>query len=503
MKEYASDERFPLIQRNANRLLSLINQLLDLSKLEAGQLRNEPERGDLAGFLRMMASSFSSLANSRQINFIFTQKQPEFLGDFDRDKLEKIVSNLLANAFKFTPVGKEVKMEVKYPGETATGMLEITIEDSGIGIAPQHLDHIFKRFYQIQGHTSRPYEGTGIGLALVHELVKVLDGTIQVASTQGVGTLFTVALPLTTVDQLDYPSSPKPEAIEARMYPGMDDIDQLARQVVATPTTENILLIVDDNADIRAYIRSIFQTEYQIMEAVDGQDGLAQATASLPTVVICDLMMPLLDGFGFCKALKTQEATSHIPVVMLTAKATLADRLEGFELGADEYLTKPFNRAEIQVRVRNLVQLRARMYESFAKSTGQFLTPSPTPEKYQRTRIDAEREFLDRLSAAVLAQLDNPDFGVESLAQAANMSRTQLHRKLKALTNTTASDFIRQIRLVKAAEFLQIGDQNVTQVAYAVGYDNLSYFAKVFQEHFGILPSNYGKVDTPNIPRKD
>jgi DNA-binding response OmpR family regulator len=266
---------------------------------------------------------------------------------------------------------------------------------------------------------------------------------------------------------------------------------------IGTPTgNENILLIIDDNADIRAYVRSIFEVDYQIIEAGDGQDGLDKATASLPNVVICDLMMPQLDGFGFCKALKGGEATSHIPVVMLTAKATIEDRIEGLELGADDYLTKPFNRIELQVRVRNLIGQRQRLYRHFKTQAADSTSAVNPLQLTERTLLKAEQQFMDRLTTLVMQQIDNADFTVEKLAEGVNMSRVQLHRKLKALANTTATDFIRQIRLTKAAELLQTGEQSVSQVAYSVGFDNLSYFAKVFQEHYGVLPSYYNKRTT-------
>jgi signal transduction histidine kinase/DNA-binding response OmpR family regulator len=519
VQEYAHDTRFSLIQRNANRLLSLINQLLDLSKLEAGQLRTEPEPGDIATFFRILASSFHSLAESRTIRFTFTQNEEERQALFDRDKLEKIVTNLLANAIKFTPAGKEVRMSVQY-ARTGMGRVQFTVEDTGIGMAPQQLPHIFDRFYQgsvltADGRTTPPYEGTGIGLALVSELVKVLKGTIDVVSTEGLGTTFTVTLPLADVlsdSRTDTTFDNGKEFV--RLYSA--NAGAVATQTTAigsgtpvlsvrgtdntasvelSPTSENVLLIIDDNVDIRAYVRSIFENNYHIIEAVDGQDGLEKATASLPNVVICDLMMPRLDGFGFCKALKSGEATSHIPVVMLTARATVEDRIEGFELGADDYLTKPFNRAEIQARVRNLVEQRQRLYRRFALVTPEgpaiLEGTEPTP-----VRLAAEQQFLDRLTAVVMGQLDNTTLSVETLAEAVHMSRVQLHRKLRALANTTPSDFIRYIRLTQATQLLQAGDQSVTQVAYAVGFDNLSYFAKVFQERYGVLPSRWGKASS-------
>lgn len=501
VQEYAHDNRFPLIQRNANRLLSLINQILELSKLEAGQLKAELSPGDMASFFRTLASSFSSLAESRQIQFHFTQNQSEKWAEFDRDKLEKIVTNLLSNAFKFTPSGQSVEMRVKYPAPGNAGNLTLLIADTGIGIAPTHLTHIFERFYQrsddaVDGQRNRPYEGTGIGLALVKELVIMLKGAIDASSTEGVGTTFTVTLPLVPIEK------PATELTNLSAYTQPSEQALAVLESISSTTSiqpqgldtlqENVLLIIDDNADIRGYVRSVFQEDYQIIEASDGQEGLEKATETLPTIVICDLMMPQLDGFGFCRALKTQEATSHIPVVMLTAKATVEDRIEGFDLGADEYLTKPFNQAELQARVRNLIQQRERLYQYVALKNSDPALTLAAPALFS-----TEHKFVERLTAIVNEQLTNPDFSVEALAQAANLSRAQLHRKLKALTQTTATNFIQDIRLTKAARLLTQTEQSVTQVAFAVGFENPSYFAKLFKDRYGVLPSQFGKNSAP------
>ncbi|GAB3558019.1 7TM-DISM domain-containing protein [Spirosoma fluminis] len=496
-QKFPAEPLVALMERNANRLLSLINQLLDLSKLEAGGFQVQAERGDLAAFFRTLASSFNSLAESRQIRFSFTQTKTDYERVFDRDKLEKIVTNLLSNAFKFTPVGNEVRMCVRYPEAPTSGLVQLIIEDTGIGIAPKHLTHIFERFYQVDGKINRSYEGTGIGLALVHELVKVIGGTIRVESTEGVGTQFTVELPLLVSADSAQPvsSADVPSAERAlTMLPPEPTLGNQWASVDTPAMVDNMLLIIDDNADIRAYVRSIFEADYQILEAVDGQEGLEMTTATLPNIIICDLMMPRLDGFAFCKALKTQEATSHIPVVMLTAKATVDDRIQGFELGADDYLTKPFNRAELQVRVRNLVKQRQHLYQRFSAAA-----PDPTPanevqQPVESVAMKAEQQFLERLKAVVWQHIDRADFTVEELAEGVNMSRVQLHRKLKALAGSTATEFIRHIRLARASELLRMGGQSVSQVAYTVGFDNLSYFAKVFQERYGVPPSQYGRV---------
>ncbi|MBD2703548.1 response regulator [Spirosoma sp. BT702] len=478
-----------LMQQNSNRLLSLINQLLDLSKLEANQLKAEPQPGNIATFFSTLASSFSSLAQSRQIQFSFTQPHIHLWASFDRDKIEKIVTNLLSNAFKFTPADKQVHLRIDYPSIGATGEFVITVEDTGIGIAPANLGAIFERFYQVDSKANRMYEGTGIGLSLVNELVKVLGGTITVASTEGVGTTFTVRLPLVGVEQpMIGEEIQSPEPMERSTVPQEVLNDTLS----PAPASDNLLLIIDDNADIRAYVRSVFESDYRILEAEDGLDGLEKATATLPNIIICDLMMPRLDGLGFCRLLKNQEVTSHIPVVMLTAKATVEDRIEGFELGADDYLTKPFNQSELAVRVRNLLQKQARLQQYYSGKIE--VANEAINEPVHSPKEDA---FLKKANTVVMSRIADSSFGVEDFSQQMNMSQSQLVRKLKALTGQPAVEYIRTVRLEQAAERLRQGE-SVSEAAYQVGFESLSYFTRVFQEKYGVLPSAYESLIQPN-----
>ena len=475
-----------LMERNGNRLMALINQLLDLSKLEAGELRPEPEPGDLAMFFRTLSASFESLADSRAIRFRFTQSQEVYRTTFDRDKLEKITTNLLSNAFKFTPDGNEIRMDVTYLSDDTGARVRLMVADTGIGISPLHLPRIFDRFYQRSADTAtdrksdRHYEGTGIGLALVQELVKVLKGSVAVESTEGVGTIFRVELPLI----FTYTLPPRPMDTPTRYLVGRWTPERSLMSPQAEETA-NILLIIDDNADIRAYVRSVFETDYRIIEATDGQDGFEKATDALPDLVICDLMMPRLDGFGFCRALKTADATSHIPVVMLTAKATLEDRIEGFELGADEYLTKPFQANELRVRVRNLLNKQERLRQYFGK------TVIAAPEGLVAT-LSREDVFLQKAREVVEKYLGENGFGVEELSREMNLSQSQLLRKLRALTGLTTVEFLRQYRLERAATLLASRVGNVSEIAYQVGFESLPYFTKVFQAKYGVLPSEYG-----------
>ena len=479
VRDYATDPRFPLIQQNATRLLSLINQLLDLNKLDAGQLRPVPEPGDLAAFFRMIGSAFYPLADSRQVSLTIQQNCASYWARFDHDKLEKIVTNLLANAIKFTTASQTVCLTVAYPAPTDTPRsLILTVADTGTGIAAVHLPHIFERFYQVDGPVNRLNDSTGIGLALVSELVGVLGGTIGVTSTEAVGTTFTMHLP---VDPVDAPASPSLAGSHLSDHePGALATPEPAE---AGAGTDTLLLIIDDNADIRAYLRLLLAPTCRSLEATDGQEGLELATRYLPDLIICDLMMPRLDGFAFCQQLKTQSVTSHIPVMMLTARAGTEDRLEGFELGADAYLTKPFSRAEVQVRLRNLLQKQARL-QAYFSNRPPVGDPITAP-----VALKPEAIFLEKARQVVLDNLSQSQFGVDTFCLQMGMSQSQLVRKLKALTGQTAVEFIRHVRLRQAADRLRRGDGTVSEIAYAVGFESLSYFTRAFQAVYGVLPS--------------
>lgn len=479
-KEFPQRDIFQLMHQNAERLLSLINQLLDLSKLEVGKMEVQIQKGDLPPFLKYVFASFESLGQNRNILFQYQQSQQHQMAYFDADKLEKIATNLLSNAFKFTPENGRVEVHADYTEQ----QLVLKVQDWGIGIESEHLPHIFDRFYQGDDSNIRNYEGTGIGLALVKELVEVLKGSIEVDSKVGRGTTFTVRLP---IDKQTWQQSfNENDVMVAKSSQSIESLPAYSNLNTLSNTELPILLIVEDNADLRRYVRSQFETAYQILEAKDGQEGLEKAREVIPDLVICDLMMPRLDGFGFCKALKTDMHTSHIPVIMLTAKATLEDRLEGLELGADDYLAKPFNTSELQVRVRNLIQIREKLRQKFNSSQVVTLveaeiTKTATPDD----------EFLQKICQLIEQNIMNPTFEVETLAGLLMMSSSQLRRKLKALTNQTIIEFIRNYRLEKAAVLLKNKKSNVSEVAFQVGFESLSYFAKVFQERFEKSPSDW------------
>ncbi len=487
LNRYPSDKQLPLVHRNAQRLLTLINQLLDISKLEAGQMNVEMRESNVSRFLKVLVSSFSSLAESKKVELHHNFQQQDIWGYIDQDKTDKIVTNLLSNALKFSPEGGKVMVDGRLSENTKN--LIITVKDTGIGISKEKLSKIFDRFYQVDDTQNRNYEGTGIGLALVKELVSVLKGIINVTSQEGQGTKFVVTLPIdhetweneTVKDNINHTSSTifypeiKPQTAETK--PSFDGVKN-------TENTADILLIVDDNEDIRSYIRTVFEDKYQIIEAINGKDGILKAQETTPNLIISDLMMPEMNGFEFCKFIKSNETTSHIPVIMLTAKANVESKIEGFELGADDYLIKPFNTAEIQVRVKNLLDKQENLRRYF---TGNAIENLPKPVQYN----PLEDLFLKKAKSIIEKHLDENGFGIEKFCQEINMSSSQLLRKLKALTNQTTVEFIREYRLQRASNMLAKSESTVSEVAFAVGFESLSYFGKAFQEKFGVLPSEY------------
>jgi signal transduction histidine kinase/ligand-binding sensor domain-containing protein/CheY-like chemotaxis protein/AraC-like DNA-binding protein len=493
---------YQTMERNARRLLHLINQLLDLSKVESGSLKLETKPGNIRAFLKTLAASFDSLAQSRNIHFHTHISQEEYLVSFDRDKLEKIVVNLLSNAFKFTPDGGSVELRVclKNDSHSATHVkiLEIVIADSGIGIAPAEIDKIFDRFYQVDSSHTRANEGTGIGLALTKELVELHTGTITVASELGKGTSFTVSLPL-PVEHGGASSLASSEPSEVNSYHLLTSTLQPAGQIdaeIVLDIKENeaqekpLILIVEDNKDLSAYISSHFQLNFRVIEASNGRQGLQQAIEHIPDLIISDVMMPEMDGTELCKRLKTDERTSHIPVILLTAKVGEKSKLEGLETGADDYLTKPFSGTELQVRVNNLIELRKRLRERFSREV--------TLQPADIAITSADEKFLERVMAIVEANYMEPDFAPEDFEKEAGLSRTQFYRKLKALTDQAPGEFLRNFRLQKAVMLLTGGHGNISDVAYSVGFNSLAYFTRCFKDLYGKSPSQYVATHTPS-----
>ncbi len=484
-----------VIRRNALRLQNLINQLLDLSKLDSGKMALQVSQGNLIQFIRSLVFSFESLAERKRIHFktSFPPELPEAY--FDKDKWEKILVNLLSNAFKFTPENGTIWVTVQ---EVNAG-LRISIGDSGKGMDATETNKIFDRFYQVKTDSqAEASPGTGIGLSLVKELVELQRGQISVDSIRGEGTTFKLTLPFShsafhsdEIVSLPARSSPNIVTNSHRDWyshigssfasNGMVASDESPNHLTIQPSDHPTLLIVEDNPDLRFFIAETMQGEYQIITAENGEVGLANAIERTPDLIISDVMMPKMDGFEMCETLKKDERTSHIPIILLTAKAGQRHKVEGLETGADDYLTKPFDEKELKVRARNLVEQRRQLREQFGKLT------TLTPSEVAVTSTD--QRFLEKVTTAIEENMDNEFFSVEDLASQVAFSRSQLHRKLKALTGKSPNELIRDFRLARAKELLEKGAGNVSEVAMEVGYSSVSYFTRSFKSAFGVSPS--------------
>jgi signal transduction histidine kinase/ligand-binding sensor domain-containing protein/DNA-binding response OmpR family regulator len=485
-----------IIHRNARRLHQLIDQLLDLSKLETGKLKLEVTQGDLTGFIRTLVLSFLSLAESKRINYEYDLQDMSDLCFYDEDKIEKIITNLISNALKFTPDRGSVMVTLGYSRDKdiASGLYaEIRVKDSGPGIPDDEKEKIFDRFYQVSNSDSRDYEGSGIGLALTKELVELYKGKIHVDSEVGQGSTFTVVLPVSRAhfreDEI-VAVSEKPAKVKF-----IDDHEILIREAAEPGLKKDtvresdkerpVILIVEDNMDLREYISGNLSSQYQILEAENGREGLDIAIECIPDLVISDLMMPEMDGVEMCDRLKKDTRTNHIPLIILTAKADRESKLESLETGADDYIIKPFDAEELQVRVKNLIEQRRKLREFYRK---EFLADPAVHEIPL-----PENEFLDRFMDCLKKHLTESGFNVEQLGEELHLSRTQLYRKILALTDHTPGEFIRNFRLKMAARMFLEGHTNITKVLYTVGYNSPSHFTQSFRELFGINPSEYIK----------
>ena len=467
--------------RNARRLLRLVNQILDVAKLEAGAMHLAPRPLDLGPFARGVAAAFAPVADRKGIRL--TVETIEALpGAFDADAVEKILTNLLSNAIKFTPSGGTVHVALSKDGESA----RLLVRDSGPGIPPDQIAHVFERFYQVDESTSRTQPGTGIGLSLVKELVELHGGTIAVESASA-GTTFTATIPsrvavdgLTVGDAVVAPDVHSLATAVTTEHAGSaaeSDDDTRSEDVPS-------LLVVDDSADLRSYIRDHFAVRFRVLEAGDGAEGIALARRHLPDVVLSDVMMPGTDGHELVRALRGSPETDFLSIILLTAQADDEQRLEGLEHGADEYIVKPFEMRELDVRVRNLIASRRRLRERFS-------SPPVEVRAAHAGVAPADQAYVARVREAIRRGLADPDFGVGELADAVSQDRSHLFRRVKQLFGDSPSDLIRRMRVEAGERLLTEGTATVTDVAYAVGFNSLSYFCRCFQDVYGVTPAAY------------
>lgn len=480
-----------LINANGNRLLRLVNRLLDLAKIESGGMNLNLEQSDILRFLRYLVQSFETYALTKKIHLQLLSELSAFQMDFDKEKLEQIIINLLSNAIKFTPKGGQIFITVKSHSKNGQEQLMLKVKDTGEGIAKEELPNIFDRFYQVEGSKQKG-QGTGIGLALTRELLKLMGGEIEVESEIGKGTTFTILFPVTKNAKLigsreNVPAiSNKHLELEGQLLSN----DQSIKGIVGkskSAETEDLpqLLIIEDNADIVYYLRTLLEPQYEVESAYNGQEGIDLAIETIPDIIICDVMMPLKDGFEVVQTLKNDERTSHIPIILLSAKAALEDRVTGLKKGADAYLAKPFQKEELFARLEQLRQSRKRLQERYTQSI---------PNKISaEENLQIEDAFLIKIRTIIEEHLDDERFGILQLCRAMRISRTQLHRKIKALSGKSTSIFLRSLRLNKAKEMLLSTDLNISEIAYAVGFSDPNYFTKTFLEEFGEQPSIFRK----------
>jgi signal transduction histidine kinase/DNA-binding response OmpR family regulator/ligand-binding sensor domain-containing protein len=484
-----------MIIRNGQSLLNLVNEMLDLSKLETGKMQLQLINGDIINFLRYIVESFHSLAESQQKGLHFLSEIDALFVAYDPEKIRQIITNLLSNALKFTPQKGNIYMSVSagmLPADTQYSTFVIKVKDTGPGIPESQLQHIFERFYQLDNSHTRKTEGTGIGLALTKELVKLMEGEIAVKSPPtgaNKGTEFTVTLPLKKIPATEYEMLPTDEK-KFHSHKPTTEISVPVRAI--DERTRPLILLVEDNADVVAYTASCLP-DYRLAVGKDGKEGFEIATDIIPDLIITDVMMPFIDGFELCHRLKNHEHTSHVPIIMLTAKADMESKMEGLHRGADAYLEKPFRREELLMRIKKLLELRLILQQYYLRKAGveNVMIVAETPADEVVADAKLENSFVKKVREAIEENLINANFTVEHLCKLVFMSHSQLHRKLDALTGCSPNKFIRIIRLNKAKELLKNQAYSISSIAYDCGYHDPGYFGRVFKQEYGVTPQEW------------
>jgi signal transduction histidine kinase/DNA-binding response OmpR family regulator len=468
---------FQSVKRSANRLLQLVNQILELSKLESGFMKLNVQPGNLHNFIMPILSSFDSMADVSQLRYSKDIRVLETVLLFDADKLEKILNNLLSNAFKFSPKGSPVQVSVVTIEKAEDVDVQIEIRNHYF-IEPNTLDKIFEPFFQGEYQSPQGMPGTGLGLPLVKELVKLHGGNIHVTSNENDGTLFTVNFKFEKSQEIavtpqEVNKDKATFSIEETVEYDIQSLDK-ARETI---------LIVEDNIEVRVLIKQGLQSDYNVVEASTGKEGMALAQSENIDLVISDVMMPVMNGIEFCHLLKNNEITSHIPVILLTARADHESKLEGLRTGADDYITKPFNMQELLARIVNLIEQRKKLIQKYKQ------TVIIQPHEITVTPLD--ERFIQKALTIMEQNLDNTDFDIDKFSESIGMSRTNLHRKLKSITGLATNEFIQDFRLRRAAHLIEKKADTIAQIAYRVGFNDQSYFTKCFKKKFGKTPSEF------------
>ncbi|AYB33594.1 hybrid sensor histidine kinase/response regulator transcription factor [Chryseolinea soli] len=462
-----------LIQKNAKRLLNLVNQLLDFRKMEVHDIRFHPSEGDIIRFVRETVSSFADLSEKKSIRLTFESNTSSLEAIFDHDKVEKILFNLLSNAFKFTMDSGVISVIVEVNDAAENSIVEIMVKDSGIGIPAEKHEQIFERFFQNDLPSSLMNQGSGIGLAITKEFVRIHGGTIRVESEEGKGSSFIVVLPLKKMVH----------AVHETINEPVNTVVDAPIEEVPASEEKPLILLIEDNEDFRIYLKDNLKTSYAVIEAANGEEGWKKAILQYPDLIVTDVMMPGMDGIELCKKIKSDQRVSHIPVILLTARSGEEQRLEGFEVGADDYIPKPFSFPMLESRIRNLISLRKDLHALFAKKNG------IKASEIQVTSLD--EQFIHRVVQAIENNVSNSELTVMDLSHELGVSRAQFFRKVQELTNKSPLELIRTIRLQYAAQLLEKSQLSVSEVAYRVGFNNPKYFARHFKDLYHVLPSAY------------
>ncbi len=497
-----------IMGRSAGRLLRLINELMDFRKMELGRIKLHVVRADLVAFVYDVKTVFDEHARQHSIEYVFRYEKEIIETWFDKEKVEKVIYNILSNAFKFTPDYGKVVVEVKYaePSRQSkkngapSAYAEIVVSDNGAGIPPEELNRIFDRFYQVKGSNPHAWSdgtaGTGIGLALARELTEFHKGEIRAESSVGAGSVFRVLLPIGK-DHLD-PDLVVESSRDEYTYqysggfygtiPALQIASENSMQKdtgLSASIKKPTLLFVDDNPDMLTYIKSSLEEGYKIHLASNGIEGLENALKVLPDIIVSDVMMPGMDGIEMCRRIKSDMNTSHLPVILLTAKFSDDHTIEGFDAGADDYIAKPFNLRVLHSRIRNILDIREQLRARFRKEG--ILQPGEV------TVTSADEQFLRKAMEVVEKYMADPDFRVGTFVSEMNMSRSVLYRKFEALTGQSVNEFVKNIRLKRAAQLLELNELNISEVTYEVGFSDPQYFSKCFGRHYGMTPSEYAR----------
>ena len=468
-----------VVHKNVHILLRLVNQILDFRKYENDKLELVRANMNLRVQLQEWSHSFQTLALKKHIHFVLevNDDRADYLMAVDAEKMERVYFNLLSNAFKFTPENGTITVTLSTLTKEEGGRYaRLVVADTGSGISIQHIRHIFDRFYQIDVN----HAGSGIGLALAKAFVELHGGEITADSVEGKGTVFTVDIPMTVVEE---PSADLVQEPRITQQTVVEELEDMETEEQIPDENKECILIIDDNADVRDYVKSLLKEEYTVIEAPDGRAGLKKAMKYVPDAIICDVMMPVMDGLECCRKLKTELQTSHIPVMLLTACSLDEQRIQGFECGADSYISKPFNSKLLLVRLRNLMDNHKRLKQFFGDKT--------TLSK--ESVSDVDKGFVDRFRELIEENLADSELSVEDLGGKMGLSRVQLYRKIKALTNYSPNELVRIARLKKAASLLASSEKTISEITYEVGFTSPSYFTKCYKEYFGESPTDFLK----------